>query len=259
LIAMGRDAAQLRWQEAATGCAGILNMLGKTGDADAQTTVRTWWVLCMGSRLMECRAAVSSWKEQAQQQGLPESLQPEHTRAAVALPAFEPLAKCVTLRSMEIGVEPSKLLDDIQGNRKQAQAEWIRAVDDVGPLKVSLQSELLPAARVEKLTWLQRRTAQADRAGALAPSPAAMDIDEARLCQVWLYGLATRLSKCKEAASTFAQGVGMADPNTPLQGYESSRWDPSSSKFMLMEACVHLQAARAGAKTDVAWRARKAT
>jgi hypothetical protein len=32
---------------------------------------------------------------------------------------------------MEIGVEPSKLLDDIQGNRKQAQAEWIRAVDDI--------------------------------------------------------------------------------------------------------------------------------
>ena len=150
------------------------------------------------------------------------------SRAAVALPAFEPLAKCVTLRSMEVGIEPSKLLDNLQGNKKQAQAEWMHAVDEVGPLKVKLQTQLLPAARKEKMTWLQRRMApphgaEGDRAGALAPSAAAMDIDEARVCQVWLFGLATRLSKCKDTASAFAQGVGMSDPNQPLQNYESRR------------------------------------
>lgn len=249
----------MRWEEAATGCANILNTLGKTGDADAQTTVRTWWVLCMGARLIDCRAAANSWKAQAQSQGIPDSLLPEHTRAVVALPTFEPLAKCVTLRSMEIGVEPSTLLDNIQGNKRQAQVEWMRAVDEVGPLKVKLQTELLPAARKEKMSWLQRKLAPAqgaegDRAGALAPSTAAMDVDEARVCQVWLYGLASRLSKCSDTASAFAQGVGMSDPNQPLQGYESRRWDPAGKTWQLMEACVHFQAARAGAQTDVAWR-----
>ena len=73
-------------------------------------------------------------------------------------------------------------------------------------------------------------------------------------CQVWLYGLATRLSKCKDNAAAFAQGVGMSDPNQPLQGYQSRRWDPASPQWQLMEACVHYQAARAGAEANVAWR-----
>ena len=132
--------------------------------------------------------------------------------------------------------------------------EWMRAVDAVGPLKIKLQRDLLPAAPRERLSWLQKRTSSATGRDDLAPSAGAMDIDEVRYSQVRMYGLATRLSRCKAAAATLADGVGMSDQNQPLLDYTSRRWDPASSTWQEIEACVHLQAARAGANVDVAWR-----
>lgn len=212
----------------------------------------------MGSHLTDCKKQVGSWKEQAATHGLPDSLKPEHTHAAVSLPTFEPLAKCVTLRSMEVGVEPGKILDRMQGQggevgRKRAKAEWAQATKDVDPLKAKLQT-MIPAARKERMPWL-RRVISSDRGVTLAPSAAAMDIDEARLCQIWMYSLATRLDDCKRPASALAIGVGMSDPNQPLLRYNSRRWDPSSATWQEMEACVHIQAKKAGAEVDPVWRA----
>ena len=159
---------------------------------------------------------------------------------------------------MERGIDTGDMLDGVQGGNR-TRAEWMQAVDAVGPLKLKLQGELLPAARKQRQSFLQRRfssSAASSAPGALAPSAGEMDVDELRLCQVWLYGLASRLSRCKKAASALADGVGMGDPNKPLENYASRRWDPSSPIWQEMEACVHLHAARSGAEADLAWRGR---
>lgn len=235
----------------------MLGVLNNTrGDYDGEVAARAWWTVCMGARLQECRKAHDTWKQQVEDAALPNTLTVAQTQQAVALPAFEPLARCVTLRSMEVGVEPGPLLDRMQAQSKLgAITEWSRAVRDVVPLRERLQA-MLPMARVARLSWLQRAVGSRAQAPAgLAPSAAEMDIDEVRLCQVWMYGVASRLSACRGAAGELAAGVGMSDPNQPLQGYESRRWDPTSPTWREMEACVHLQAAKAGTVADAAWRA----
>ena len=134
-----------------------------------------------------------------------------------------------------------------------AAAEWAQAVREVAPLRTQLQ-QMLPAARRERLPWLRRvASREADRA-TLAPAAEQMDADELRLCQVWMYGLATRLADCRHTAAALASAVGMADPNAPLGGYDARRWHPRSAAWREMEACVHVQAGRAGTAADAAWR-----
>jgi len=82
----------------------------------------------------------------------------------------------------------------------------------------------------------------------------AMDIDELRVCQIWMFGLASRLHECQQHAAQFARQVGMPDPNTPLRGYDEDRWDPLSTGWRQMEMCVHEQAAKASTETDAVWR-----
>ena len=51
------------------------------------------------------------------------------------------------------------------------------------------------------------------------------------VCQVWMYGLASRLGACRAAAGEFATVAGMRDPNTPLLGgFDEERWDPTARK-----------------------------
>ena len=88
----------------------------------------------------------------------------------------------------------------------------------------------------------------------LAPSAAEMDVDELRVCQVWMYGLASRLTACHRAASEFSIAAGMVDPNSPLKGYDEERWDPTEPPWQRMEICVHTQASKAGTEADTAWR-----
>ena len=83
-----------------------------------------------------------------------------------------------------------------------------------------------------------------------------MDIDELRVCQVWTYGLASRLEACRPQAHEFASAAGMRDANQPLLGYDEARWDPRTPVWQDMELCVNAQAERAGADCDAAWRRR---
>lgn len=74
------------FNEAFQACSPMLTTLAKAKDPDAQTTVRTWWVLCMGSHLAECKSSATDFKDAAARQSLPQNLRPEDTRAAVRLP-----------------------------------------------------------------------------------------------------------------------------------------------------------------------------
>jgi hypothetical protein len=76
------------FNEAFRACSPMLSTLAKASDPDAQTTVRTWWVLCMGSHLAECKSAATNFKDAAARQNLPENLRPEDTPSAVRLPAL---------------------------------------------------------------------------------------------------------------------------------------------------------------------------
>lgn len=245
-----QDAA--RWRDAFSRCSSTLSALARTSDAEQQVSIRTWWVLCMGSHLAECKDSYSEWKSQAAA-SLPADLTAQHTREALSLPGFPALAKCVTLKSQAVGVEPGNLLDNVGGGFT-LRKDWFHAVEEVEPLKTSLQAMLL-AARREQLSWLAKLTRRPGAVdAALASSSTEMDVDEVRLCQVWMYGLASRLAPCKGSASAFAAGVGMEDPNQPLKNYQSKRWDPRSPVWQEMEACVHFQASRAGVTADSVWR-----
>ena len=80
---------------------------------------------------------------------------------------------------MERGIDTGDMLDGVQGGNR-TRAEWMQAVDAVGPLKLKLQGELLPAARKQRQSFLQRRfssSAASSAPGALAPSAGEMDVD----------------------------------------------------------------------------------
>mmetsp|Transcript_13359 Transcript_13359/g.30203 ORF Transcript_13359/g.30203 Transcript_13359/m.30203 type:complete len:158 (+) Transcript_13359:1-474(+) len=146
------------------------------------------------------------------------------------------MAQCVVDRGRSVGVEVERTLDHVEGKGAEIQAkrEWERATGEVEPLRTQLRS-----------TFLSRGVAQ---------SAAEMSIDELRVCQIYFYGLASRLQHCHEHASAFAREAGMSDPNTPLLGYAEERWDPRTEVWQRMEMCIHEQAANAGTEADYAWR-----
>ena len=88
-----QDPRATEWREALKGCSSILEALAKAGDEDGRLAARTWWVLCMGSRIAECKQPHSEWKAEAADALPSRQLTSEHTEAAVRLPAFEPLAR----------------------------------------------------------------------------------------------------------------------------------------------------------------------
>lgn len=245
------------WRAAFGGCRSILEALAKASDDDGRAAARMWWVACMGAQLNACRSKHNEWKEQAAAE-LPKQLQAEHTERAVMLPGFEPLAQCILDRGAAIGVNPAVTLDHVEneGGRQFAASDWKRAVGEVEPLRRNLQLGFL--RRANEQGFLRRSIRRASDGGkgqvSLAPSAAEMDVDELRVCQVWMYGLASRLTACHRAASEFAIAAGMVDPNSPLKGYDEERWDPTEPPWQRMEICVHTQANKAGTEADAAWR-----
>jgi hypothetical protein len=208
----------------------------------------------MGSRVTECKGTYSVWKEQASA-ALPVQLKTEHTEQANRLPGFEPMARCIAERGVELGIDPKALLDKVEreGGRVLAAAEWSTAVGEVAPLRRKLQEAFLK--RGERMSLLQRAVARgkADEVG-LAPSAAQMDMAEVKVCQVYIYGLASRLRGCAPLTAAFADAAGMTDRNAPLRNYDGARWDPTTPKWAELEACAHVHAAAAGTEVDVAWR-----
>ena len=252
---VGEDAATSRWRESFAGCTSMLEALARTSDVEGRAAARAWWVICMGSRVAECKGAYAAWRAQAEG-ALPTQLKTEHTEAAISLPGFEPLAQCIIERAAAIGVDAGAMLDrvEVAGERTLASAEWSRAVQEVEPMRSRLQQGFLRGSQAEP-SFLRRAMARlrSDEV-VLASSAGEMGIDELRVCQVWMYGLASRLSACQGAAGEFAAAAGMSDPNAPLLGYEAERWDPRSPVWSEMEACVHVQAGKAGTEADAAWR-----
>ena len=234
---MGEDAHTASWRQAFTQCAPTLEALGRAQDEGSRLATRAWWVICMGSNVQECKGAFGSWKAEAAHE-LPRQLRASDTEAAVGLPGWPPLAQCVLDRGRSVGVEVGQTLEvvEAEGVKQQAGAEWQRAVGEVEPLRSRLQHSFLKSR--------------------LAPTRGAMELDELRVCQVWLYGLASRLEACQLHAHDFAAAAGMRDGNQPLLGYDESRWVPNSPVWQDMELCVSAQAERAGADCDVAWRRR---
>lgn len=224
-----------RWRASFAACAPTLEALAAASDESGRLAARAWWVVCMGKQCAGCELPYRAWREDAAQ-ALPSQLTAEHTEAAIALPSWSPLAQCVIDHGRAVGVEVSRTLDAVEkaGVERQAHGEWSRAVAEVAPLRARLQKQFLPAG--------------------LARSTGAMDIDELRVCQVWMYGLASRLRDCSERAREFSRAAHMRDPNSPLLGYDAARWDPRADSWAAMELCVHEQAAKAGVEADAAWR-----
>lgn len=246
------DAATARWREAFAGCRPTLEALARATDDNGRATARAWWVICMGNRVAECKGAYAEWKEQAAEV-LPRQLTAEHTEEAIKLPGFETLGRCILSAGAAVGVDPAVTLNTVEAHG--ARTEWVRAVGEVEPLRQRLQQNFLASKKPP--SFLQRAFARGDASKKdvpLAASAGEMQIDELRVCQVWMYGLASRLSECQHAASEFAASAHMSDPNSPLAGYDEEKWDPREPVWQRMEACVHAQAANAGAEADQAWR-----
>lgn len=253
--APGEDAATARWRESFSGCTSMLEALARTSGDEGRAAARAWWVICMGSRVAECKGAYGAWRAQAEG-SLPTQLKTEHTEAAIGLPAFEPLAQCILDRAAAVGVDAGAMLDRVEaaGEQTLKSAEWTRAVQEVEPLRSRLQQGFLRGSQAEPSLFRRAISRVKSDEVVLASSAGEMGIDELRVCQVWMYGLASRLSACQGKAGEFAAAAGMSDPNTPLLGYDSERWDPRSPVWSEMEACVHGQAGKAGTQADAAWR-----
>lgn len=205
---------------------------------------RTWWVACMGSNLERCKESYQTWRSQAAEV-LPGQLTAAHTETAIGLSGFEPMGRCVISCGEAVGVQPDRTLDHVEaaGLKQQAENEWRRATAEVEPLRRTLQT-----------TFLKGSGIFSSGKPALAPRTADMTIDELRVCQVWMFGLASRLRACQKSAADFSVSAGMRDANTPLAGYDEAKWDPTAEPWQRLELCVHTQAQNAGAEADVAWR-----
>ena len=232
---MREDATTSRWRQAFAECAPTLEALGRAGDEELRLATRAWWVVCMGGRVQECKSTHATWKSEASHE-LGEQLRPSDTEAAVSLASWPPLAQCVLDCGRAVGVDVSRTLAAVEeeGIKQQAGAKWHRAVAEGGPLRSRLQQELLK--------------------NRLAPSRAAMEVDELRVCQIWTYALASRLEACQSHAREFAVAAGMRNANQPLVGYDEERWDPNVPAWQDMELCLMSEAERASADCDRLWR-----
>ena len=213
------NAATARWREAFSGCTPVLEALAKASDESGQETARLWWVVCMSSRVQECKSPYAAWKSDAAA-ALPTQLTAEHTETAVRLPTFEPMASCLLDHGESIGVDPAETLNRVEaaGRHQQAAQTWQLAVSEVETLRLTLQQSFLAARNRFALFGAAKPKV------ALAPTAGDMGIDELRVCQVWMYSLASRLHACRQFAAEFATSAGMTNPNEPLQGYDEDRW-----------------------------------
>ena len=224
-------------------CKQSLEALARASDESGRLAARTWWVVCMGSNLESCRESYSEWRSQAAAV-LPQQLTAAHTETAVRLEGFEPMARCVLAGAEAVGVQAERTLDHVEaaGMKQQAAAEWARATQEVEPLRNQLQATFLKGGLLSR------------GKPALATSAGAMGIDELRVCQTYMYGLASRLGACQQTALDFAAVAEMRDTNMPLLGYQEEKWDPNAPAWQRMELCVHHEADKAGASFDGAWR-----
>ena len=217
------------WRESFVRCTGVLEQLAKADTEAERLAARSWWTIGMAGTLPRCRALYDAWRAQAAS-ALPAQLTAQHTEAAVALPGWAAMEKCVVEHGRAVGVEPAQTLAHVE-----RAGPWIRAVDTVNPLREKLQRSFLP--------------------GGVAKTQDEMGIDELRVAQVYVYGLAQHLADCRAHATGFARSAGLSNPDMPLKDYDEERWDPRLAEWQRMELCVHAAAQAGSGSVDAAWRA----
>jgi len=233
--ARSADEKKAKWTSAFAECKPTLLSLANADNEGDRLGARAWWVVCMAVRCGGCTEEYKKWKGE-----LPTpQLRVEDTQAAVSLPSFNPMAECVIREGREVGVEVSQTLDTTEafGQKMQgehAQRAWGTAVGGIEPARRDLISKFLPNGP--------------------APQRQQMSINELRVCQIWLYGLATRLAACQGDAKSFASAIQLPNPESPFEGYQEEKWDPQSKEWIGLESCVRHQAAKAGQDTSECWR-----
>ena len=257
---------ETRWRQAFAGCLPTLKALAGATNLQGRMTARSWWVICMADSLDECNSTLRKWKAEAAGAGIPDHLTTQHTYDAVSLPGFEKLARCVTKRGEAAGVDSKALLHHIEMgiDHHPSAGVWSQAVAEAEPLRASLMQSFLMRGDQERRASANGRPfySNGDREDVvLAASAGEMGVDELLLCQVWMYGLASRLGACQRSASAFAGAADMSDPNHPLENYNQKLWvpplpptntpfflHPSSSQHTLGRHCCRIRRRPSGWK-----------
>ena len=152
------------------------------------------------------------------------------------LASFNAMCECVQQTGFDLGVDIGDTLNAVESyGAQQASGAWKQAVDGIDPARRSIQRAFIPAGT--------------------APKHQQMSLEEFRGCQIWLYGLATRLQACHGDAKQWASEAGLQNPLDPISGYDEAQWNPQVETWQRMENCVRRQAHRAGTDVFAAWRA----
>ena len=231
------------YQNAFAKCSYALALVGK---AESETELETscgWWRACMAAALPSCQVAAREWRNAAVQAVGDTQLDAEGMARATSIPSWSSLAACVERHAQTIaGVGTDVTLQHVatMGGvgarlRARAQEEWIGSVRSCEPLRQNMQADLISSTS--------------------APTNSSFEADELLAMQVWMYGVASQISRCQEAASKWSEVAGMTDPKRPLLSLQPKRWeDLKSSEWQAMEDCVHDLARRADADIHAAWR-----
>jgi len=229
-----------KWKAAFSKCGSSLESLAEADSEGDRIVARAWWVVCMATQCGSCSAEYQKWVKQATAVLKKPQVGYEETVTVVNLPEYNPMAECVVQAGRTIGVEVADTLDTVenygmQEQQKRAGGAWKEAVDGIEPARRQIHHHFIPngPSRDEK----------------------EMSMEEFRGCQLWMYGLATRLSTCKTKATEFASVAGMPDPSSPFKGFQEEKWNPETAAWQGMEDCVRRQASKAGADVFDAWQA----
>eukprot|EP00658_Telonema_sp_P-2_P063683 TRINITY_DN52458_c0_g1_i1.p1 TRINITY_DN52458_c0_g1~~TRINITY_DN52458_c0_g1_i1.p1 ORF type:complete len:160 (-),score=34.32 TRINITY_DN52458_c0_g1_i1:102-581(-) len=105
-------------------------------------------------------------------------LQTPDTAAVVNQKSFNPLAECVQQAGRQLGVEIAETLNAVEAHGMQQGVQaWTQATNGIDPARHQIQRAFAP--------------------NGTAPDVQQMSIEEFRGCQIWMYGLATRLQACQ--------------------------------------------------------------
>ena len=228
--------AQDTYRTAFAACGSTLDVVGQAGSAIELEAACGWWRVCMARALPQCRDALAGWKVAAAETASGSSLQAEDMAAVTAIAPWAALASCVEQHAGDAGVATASTLQHVAtvsgvGGRMRyaAQREWTHAAHDCDPMRKNMQQNLLSR-------------------------PEANTRDEVLLMQVWMFGLASRLQRCKSQAESFAQHAQIADMTNPLGSLNEDLWSLENAEWQTMEDCIHVVAAEADADLHEAWR-----
>ena len=228
--------ARETYKQAFASCSGTLELVGQSGTSAELEAACGWWRVCMARALPQCRGAMEAWREGAVLAAGGGSLRVEDMPVVTAIAPWAVLASCVESHAAAAGASSAVTLQHVAtasgvGSRvrQRSQAEWVQAARQCDPLRHSMQQDFLSR-------------------------PESNERDEMLCNMVWMYGVASRLDRCRTASQRWATHASIANPELPLQGLSEERWDVTVPEWTRLEECVHLVAGEADADVQVAWR-----